>query len=65
MNFGNSAVIKSCVKDFQVSFAQDPSKWKKTKTVGIWTGERSSCSVTKLYNYPKTNHAFNIEVKSA
>ena len=37
----------------------------KTKTVGIWTGERSSCSVTKLYNYSETNYPFkvNIEVK--
>ena len=30
----------------------------KTKTVGIWTGERSSCSVTKLYNYSETNYPF-------
>ena len=39
MNFGNSAVIKSCVKELQVSFAKDPSKWKKLKRLVFEQGK--------------------------
>ena len=58
VNLGN--LQRKLCKRMRVSFAQDSLKCQnwKVKTVGIWIGQRSSCSVTKLYNYPKTNYPF-------
>ena len=53
------SAVNPC-KRIRVSFAQDSLKCQNwnLRMVGIWTRERSSCSVTKLYNYSETKYPF-------
>ena len=61
MNFAyKDSAVKLC-KRIRVSPAQDSLKCQNLKTTndcGIWKGERSSSSVTRLCNYSEPSYLF-------